>query len=121
MPSVTMMRGNVRSFVTGRMKALTTPKTAATPRNGSQPPLNVTPATTRVATQSAAAFTSRRGKNPLRECYHPATVVPTPFSAQQESTHHDLLRDSRGDRPERAPVVRPPHQPGPKGTGRPGA
>src|ERR1700688_2385589 len=38
MPNVTMMSGKVRTFAAGLMKALTTPKTTATPTNGSQPP-----------------------------------------------------------------------------------
>src|SRR5437762_3271253 len=59
-PSVRMMIGNVTNFVTGLTTALTMLKTSATPSSVSQSPVNTTPETTCVATQSAAALTSKR-------------------------------------------------------------
>jgi hypothetical protein len=62
-PRVMRISGKVRIFVAGRRVALMTPNTRATPRNAVTPPSNVTPGTMRVATQSAAAFTSSRIRN----------------------------------------------------------
>ena len=56
----------MRIFISGRTKAFTTPKTSATPRNGSAPPSKLTPGTSRVATQSAAALTSNRIRNGMK-------------------------------------------------------
>ena len=63
-PRVSRIRGNERIFATGRTKALTNPKTSATPRNGNQSPTYETPETRRVATQSDAALTSSRTMKP---------------------------------------------------------
>src|SRR5262245_4991350 len=75
MPSVTMMSGNVRIFVSGRRVALITPNTSATAKNAVRPPSNVTPGTMRVATQSAAAFTSSRIRKAIE-----TTLVYSPFT-----------------------------------------
>src|ERR671912_1481971 len=83
-PSVTRMRGNVRIFVVNPTNVFTTPKINATPKNGIQPPENVTPGTTRVATHSAAALMSRRTRKPILEL----SVYPQHRLADKEVTNH---------------------------------
>src|SRR5262249_2749376 len=74
-PSVTRMKGKASTHVTGGMTALTTPKVSATPKNASQSPSNDTPGTMRVATQSAAALTSRRIVNDTPSFYRPPDAL----------------------------------------------
>lgn len=59
-PRVSRMKGNVRIFITGLMKAFTTPKMVATPKKGRGVPAYDTPGTSCVATQRATALTMSR-------------------------------------------------------------